>query len=104
MVSDKESNGGPASCPQEDQITTTEIDKEDWYSRSGKVSQVIKKKDTERYLQYTTFSPAVTFAPFGSLPGFRTSQGIIAPPRESVGGYVLEGREWILHATTSSYY
>ena len=101
MAKIEEYNGGPASCPSE--LQTTEIEES-----SGKVFVIIKKTGTgiapPQYLQWKTYSPVGTSAPFGSLPGFRTSQGIIAPPRESVGGYVLEGREWILHATTSSYY
>ena len=109
MVSDEELNGGPASCPPELQTTTTEIDKnESFHSRSGKVIQVIKKKGSPtalpHYLQRTTFLPAETSAPFGTLPGFYTSQGTISPPCEPVGGFILEEGKWILHASPGSYH
>ena len=41
--------------------------------------------------------------PFGALPGFVTSQGVVAVPGEPIGGYVYaggtgEGTVWQLHA------
>ena len=43
--------------------------------------------------------------PFGALPGFVTSQGVVAVPGEPIGGYVYaggtgEGTVWQLHAET----
>ena len=43
--------------------------------------------------------------PFGSLPGFVTSQGVVAVPDEPIGGYVYaggtgDGTVWRLHADT----
>ena len=41
--------------------------------------------------------------PFGALPGFETSLGVVAVPEEPIGGYVYAGgagdaTEWRLHA------
>ena len=41
--------------------------------------------------------------PFGSLPGFHTSQGVVAVPKDPIGGYVYAGgtgdkTTWRLHA------
>ena len=41
--------------------------------------------------------------PFGTLPGFVTSLGVVAVPEEPIGGYVYEGgagdrTKWRLHA------
>ena len=43
--------------------------------------------------------------PFGALPGFVTSQGVVAVPGEPIGGYVYaggtgEGTVWQLHEET----
>ena len=45
--------------------------------------------------------------PFGSLPGFVTSQGVVAVPGEPIGGYVYAGgtgdaTQWQLHAEAVS--
>ena len=62
------------------------------------------------------FTPSATYAahdsssqftesssPFGALPGFVTSQGVVAVPGEPIGGYVYaggagDGTVWRLHA------
>ena len=41
--------------------------------------------------------------PFGTLPGFNTSVGVVAVPKEPIGGYVYAGgtgdkTTWRLHA------
>ena len=40
------------------------------------------------------------WAPFGTLPGFKTSLGIVAVPSTPVGGYVYcpDDRKWVVHA------
>ena len=40
------------------------------------------------------------WAPFGTLPGFKTSLGIVAVPSTPVGGYVYcpDDRKWMVHA------
>ena len=41
--------------------------------------------------------------PFGALPGFVTSLGVVAVPKEPIGGYIYDGgsgeaTKWRLHA------
>ena len=40
--------------------------------------------------------------PFGSLPGFVTTLGVVAVPKNPVGGYVYcpDEKRWLIHATT----
>ena len=43
-------------------------------------------------------------SPFGTLPGFETSLGIVAVPSTPVGGYVYcpDARKWVIHAENRS--
>ena len=110
MRKSKESTGpgNLASCPPEWQQTSIYTKPQGFDIITHRRNPYSNRQEEE--LMRKEYVPTSTSAPFGSLPGFYTSQGIIAPPRESVGGYVLEGRQWILHAapsrdpTTSSYY
>ena len=45
-----------------------------------------------------TTPPPFTYAPFGTLPGFLTNQGIVLPPTEPIGGYIFDQVEWVLYA------
>ena len=75
-----------------------------------------KEFDGSRHLGHST--PSAVYAdhdssskftelsfPFGALPGFVTSQGVVAVPGEPIGGYVYaggtgDGTVWQLHAET----
>ena len=105
-IKEEELNGGLASCPTEQQKTSLHTDE------AGRVTAVTYRNGPYSYgrytqveLQRTTFLPAPASSPFGTLPGFCTSQGIITPPREPIGVYILEEGVWILHASPpGSYY
>ena len=45
-----------------------------------------------------------TSGPFGTLPGYKTSLGVVAVPTTPVGGYVYcpDAKEWVLYAEPSS--
>ena len=67
-------------------------------------------KDPEFYqLQkgiYNTSSPSKFSSeePFGTLPGYRTTQGVVSVPANQVQGYIFcpTSRKWILHASLNS--
>ena len=72
---------------------------EPFLSRSGKVFLVIKKKGIST--APPQYLPVGTSVPFDTLPGYLTSEGVITPPTDPVGGYIQQGRGWILHAARS---
>ena len=41
--------------------------------------------------------------PFGTLPGYYTTQGVVAMPSTPVGGYTycVKTRKWLLHASST---
>ena len=39
--------------------------------------------------------------PFGTLPGYHTTQGVVTIPTEPVGGYVYHEGEWRIYASPS---
>ena len=42
--------------------------------------------------------------PFGTLPGYRTTEGVVQVPRNPTQGYIycLKTRKWLLHASPNS--
>ena len=44
----------------------------------------------------------VSEAPFGTIPGYKTTKGVVPVPDQPVGGYIycLETNGWLIHATT----
>ena len=63
-------------------------------------------QDPEFYKDSDIPSTFKRWAPhsFGTLPGFKTSLGIVAVPSEPVGGYVYSPteRKWVIHAKPPS--
>ena len=89
----EEVNNIPASCLPEQQKTSIYPD------GSGKITLITHwitpyNNAIEQELLRKEYIP-----PFRTLPGFHTSQGIITPPTDPIGGYVLEGSQWILYGT-----
>jgi hypothetical protein len=74
------------------------------------LSLLSASKDPEFYqLQkgiYNTSSPSKFSSeePFGTLPGYRTTQGIVSVPASPVQGYIFcpTSRKWILHASLNT--
>ena len=60
-----------------------------------------KEKTDCFHMRYNLFHKT---KPFGTLLGYRTTEGVIAVPKVPVGGYVYctEIRQWILHALPQS--
>ena len=71
---------------------------------------VIAFKDPEDYQMqkglYTTNYPSKFSRddPFGTLPGYRTTQGVVSVPASPVQGYIFcpTSRKWILHASLNT--
>ena len=75
----------PKDCP----VYSASKDPDDYKMKSTSYSQ-----DP----QYSTFTSK---NPFGALPGYRTTQGVVSAPSTSVQGYIYcpTARRWLLHAS-----
>ena len=91
MIKEEKFNGGPER--QETSIHEDRLKK--ITLTTHRINSHTNAKEEE--LLRKVYLPVNTYAPFGTLPGFHRSQGIITPPIDLIGGYILEGSQWILY-------
>ena len=66
---------------------------------------ITASKDPEVYQMqeglYNTTRPSKFSSeePFGTLPGYRTTEGVVSVPNTPVQGYVYRAGKWLLHAS-----
>ena len=69
----------------------------------GKDYDGLRHPAEANYAGHNSSSKFTSSFPFGALPGFLTSLGVVAVPEDPIGGYVYDGgsgdaTKWRLHA------
>ena len=84
----------PELCPVHSCSQDPEFYQEKWEYRNGSVIPTITEPDFLRKDR----------DPFGTMPGYKTSLGVVSVPTTPVGGYVYcpDVKKWVLYAEPSS--